>query len=260
MHYAGDLAQFQQAANRTADYALRRAAILQAIEARPGEAVLDVGCGGGLFLRDLAQAVGALGKVCGVDASDAQLKVARANCAGLSNVEVQSGSAYALPYASQSFDAVTSIQVLEYIDDVPRALAEIRRVLKIGGRFANFATCWGTLLWHSYQPDRMTKMLKVWDLHAPHANLPACLRALLAQARFGDVQQTPVALLNTRYDEKAFSYWLARVIAAFACGQKLVSEDDAAQWLADLAFVTERNEYLFCSTAVVTHAAKIDNS
>jgi arsenite methyltransferase len=91
---------------------------------------------------------------------------------------------------------------------VPQALCEIRRVLKTHGRFANFATCWGALLWHSYEPDCMTKMLNAWYLDAPRANLPARLRALLAQTRFGDVQQTPVALLNTRYDDKVFSYWL----------------------------------------------------
>jgi cyclopropane fatty-acyl-phospholipid synthase-like methyltransferase len=44
-----------------------------------------------------------------------------------------------------SFDAVVSIQVLEYVDNVPAALAEMHRVLKPGGRVANFATIWATL-------------------------------------------------------------------------------------------------------------------
>jgi SAM-dependent methyltransferase len=256
MQYVGDLARFQQAASRTEDYAARRAATLRAVAARPGEAVLDVGCGSGLFVRDLAQAVGSLGKAWGIDPSDEQLKVAGSNCAGLSNVEIQVGSVFALPYASGSFDAVTSIQVLEYIDDVPQALAEIHRVLKPSGRFVNFATVWGAIFWHSHAPDRMARMLEAWDRHAPHPNLPARLRALLAGPRFGDVRQTPVAMLNTGYDEKAFSYWLARVIAAIARGRGLVGEDQAALWLGDLASTAERGEYLFCSTAVVTHAAK----
>src|SRR5262245_49286976 len=114
MHYAGDLAQFQQAATRTEDYAARRAATLQVTAARPGDSILDIGCGGGLFLRDLAQAVGPLGTACGVDPGDEQLNVARSNCSALPHVEIQTGSVFALPYASASFDAVTSIQVLEY--------------------------------------------------------------------------------------------------------------------------------------------------
>ena len=257
MQYIGNLAHFQQAASRTDDYGARRAATLRALEVRSGEVVLDIGCGSGLFLRDLAQAVGPLGRAFGVDPSDEQLRVARSNCADLSNVELQTGSTFALPYPSASFDATTSIQVLEYVDHVPEALAEIHRVLKPFGRFANFATNWGSLFWHSRDPDRMGKILKVWDLHSPHPNLPAHLRSLLTGARFADVQQIPVAMLNTKYDDTAFSYWLARVIATFACGRGLVTEHEAEQWLADLAAVAECDEYLFCAMAVVTRAAKI---
>jgi hypothetical protein len=45
-------------------------------------------------------------------------------------------------------------------------------------------------------------------------------------------------------------------IAVFAIGRDLVSKDEAMQWLADLTSVEERNEYLFCSAAVVTRARR----
>src|SRR5262245_22479518 len=77
MQFTGDLAQFQQAATRTEDYAARRAATLRALEPRRGEIILEVGCGGGLFLRELAEAVGPTGKACGIDVSEEQLQAAR---------------------------------------------------------------------------------------------------------------------------------------------------------------------------------------
>ena len=61
MEYAGDLARIQQAASRTEGYAARRAATFQATEPKLGEAILDVGCGSGLSVRSLAEAVGSRG-------------------------------------------------------------------------------------------------------------------------------------------------------------------------------------------------------
>jgi arsenite methyltransferase len=254
MDFAGDLARIQQAASRT--HAARRAATFQATEPKSGEAILEIGCGSGLFVRSLAEGVGSTGKACGVDLSEEQVSAARVNCAGLSNVELRVGNALALPFAACAFDAVTTIHALEYIDDVPRALTEMHRVLKPGGRLVNFATNWGALFWHSAEPARMLTMLKAWDSHAPHPNLPARIRPLLADAAFSGIHQSPVAVLNCRYDDQAYSYWLARLIAAFATGRGFVGKDEAAQWLADLAVIDERNEYLFCSIAVVTRAEK----
>ena len=96
MEYAGDLARIQQAASRTEGYAARRAT-----EPKLGEAILDVGCGSGLFVRSLAEAVGSKGRACGVDLSEEQLAAARETCTGLSNVELQTGDAIALPFSGR---------------------------------------------------------------------------------------------------------------------------------------------------------------
>ena len=56
MEYAGDFARIQQAATRT--HAERRTATFQATDPQAGEAILEIGCGNGLFVRSLAEAVG----------------------------------------------------------------------------------------------------------------------------------------------------------------------------------------------------------
>src|SRR5262245_36900974 len=189
MQYTGEIAQIQQAASRTADYAARRAATFQELAPRAGEHVLEVGCGSGLFIRQVAEAVGPSGRAHAVDVREDQIAAARSTCAGLSAVELRVASGLELPYPTESLYAVASIQVLDYIDDVDGALRELRRVLKPAGRFVNFATNWDAVFWNSSNADRQRKILDAWHKHAPFPNLPAVLRPRLVAAGFAVVGQ-----------------------------------------------------------------------
>ena len=55
MQYTGEIAQIQQAASRTADYAARRAATFEGLAPKAGEHILEVGCGSGLFIKQVAE-------------------------------------------------------------------------------------------------------------------------------------------------------------------------------------------------------------
>jgi demethylmenaquinone methyltransferase/2-methoxy-6-polyprenyl-1,4-benzoquinol methylase len=95
---------------------------------RPGNAVLDACCGTG----DLAIAgARAGGRVVGLDFSQAMLERARRKAPELEWVE---GDLLALPFAAASFDAATVGFGVRNVEDLPRALAELRRVLRPGGR------------------------------------------------------------------------------------------------------------------------------
>lgn len=114
-----------------------RVAGLEALGARPGEAVLEIGFGTGHALVDLAHSVGPAGRVCGIDLSPGMRTVAerRLDEAGLrEQVELETGDARALPWDDASFDAVFLAFTLELFEpeDIPRVLAEVRRVLRRG--------------------------------------------------------------------------------------------------------------------------------
>ncbi|QDG78688.1 metalloregulator ArsR/SmtB family transcription factor [Labrenzia sp. PHM005] len=99
----------------------------------PFQSFLDLGTGTGRLLEVFAdQYVTALG----VDASHDMLAVARANLskAGLNHAQVRHGDVYALNVPPKSFDVVAIHQVLHYLDDPARALAEAARALRPGGR------------------------------------------------------------------------------------------------------------------------------
>jgi SAM-dependent methyltransferase len=106
----------------------RRRALLLG-EARPGERVLDLGCGAGRFLAALREA-GA--EPVGVEIAEAAAARARANVPGADvRVLERDGS---LPLGHGEIDLVWCSEVLEHIPDVAHALLEVRRVLRPGGR------------------------------------------------------------------------------------------------------------------------------
>jgi arsenite methyltransferase len=105
-------------------------------EVRPGEAVLDLGCGAGFDVFIAAQLVGPLGRVVGVDLSPEMLAVAEEArlLAGIPQIEIWEAPVEGLPFLDGSFDVALSNGVLNLIPDKPAALREVFRVLKPGGR------------------------------------------------------------------------------------------------------------------------------
>jgi ubiquinone/menaquinone biosynthesis C-methylase UbiE len=104
----------------------------------PGEHVLDVAAGTGASLVPAAERVGAAGRVVGLDLAPGMVDRLRERIArvGIENAEALVGDAEALPFPDGSFDAVLCGFGLFFFPDTDRALGEIRRVLRRGGRLA----------------------------------------------------------------------------------------------------------------------------
>jgi ubiquinone/menaquinone biosynthesis C-methylase UbiE/rhodanese-related sulfurtransferase len=105
---------------------------------QPGDHVLDLAAGTGADAFMAAPLVGDAGKIIGVDISDKMVEVssAKAKARGIANCEFQVMDAEDLSFKSASFDAVVSKWGLMYFPDCHKALKEVLRVLKPGGRMA----------------------------------------------------------------------------------------------------------------------------
>ena len=108
---------------------------------KPGQRVLEIGCGGGFFLPYAAQAVGAEGHVVGLDIDEKMLEKSLSHLAKTpahirERVELIQRSAYHLPFEDASLDVVYLVAALMEIPDPQRCLREVRRVLKPQGVLA----------------------------------------------------------------------------------------------------------------------------
>jgi ubiquinone/menaquinone biosynthesis C-methylase UbiE len=229
----------------TPDVVAQRAAFLRAFGPKPGERVLDVGAGPGFLAAAMAEAVGAAGSVCGVDVSAPLLEIARSQMSDGRQLEFRQADALNLPYPHETFDAVVSTQVLEYIPDVDAALAESYRVLRAGGRVALMDTDWDSIVWHSDDRERMTRVLAAWEEHAAHPFLPRTLTRRLAQAGFEVSAPQIIPLLNPEFDAHTYSNRLIDLIVPFVVEHGAVTQDEADAWARDLRDGGERGQYFF---------------
>jgi demethylmenaquinone methyltransferase / 2-methoxy-6-polyprenyl-1,4-benzoquinol methylase len=151
-----------------------RRRVLELARVRPGEDVLEVATGTGVQLVRLASANHG-GRTSGVEISEGMLAQTRQRLdhAGLAGqVEVIEGSALELPFADESFDLVVNGYMLDLLprDDIPRALAQFKRVLRPGGRLVL-----------SNMTKGQRRRERVWDwLYARGLVLTANCRGVLA--------------------------------------------------------------------------------
>jgi SAM-dependent methyltransferase len=167
-----------------------------AFQAEPGMRVLDVACGSGEPSISIAALLKGTGQVIGIDMAAAPLEVARerARKRGLDNVEYLQGDVHALPFVDGSFDRVTSRLGVMFFGDLAKALGEMHRVLKPGGRIALLA--WGAMEQPYFEATIGTVRRMRPELEIPAAaramfkfGVPGMLAKALREAGFGGIEE-----------------------------------------------------------------------
>jgi ubiquinone/menaquinone biosynthesis C-methylase UbiE len=168
-----------------------RRRVLELAEVRDGEAILEVATGAGAQLVSLAQR-NPSGRTVGIELADGMLAQTRKRlqAAGLTSVELVRGDALRLPFDDESFDLVINGYMLDLLarDDIPRALAEFKRVMRPAGRL---------VLSNMTKGER--RRHRVWDsLYARGLNLTANCRGVLAapvlaELGFSDIRREYMA-------------------------------------------------------------------
>jgi len=245
-----------EAIYRTPDVAGQRSATLAALALRPGECALDVGVGPGLLAFDMALTVGEGGRIAGVDASEPMLEIARRRCAQTPWTDFRTADATALPFEDETFEAVVSTQVYEYVPELERALEEAARVLRPGGRIVVVDTDWDTAVWHTADRARMRRVLAAWEEHLHDPFLPRTLGVKLEAAGFSVQRREVIALLNPSLHPNCYSHGMLRAIAAFVSGRRGVSEAEALAWAAEQRELGTRGAYFFSLNRYLFAAVK----
>ena len=252
-----DAARQIEAIYRIGDAVRRRRIVRDALGTALGKRCLDVGCGPGFYCAELLEEVGPSGRVVGVDGSRPMLELAALRCAGHHNIELHEGDAMSLPIEDGSFDAVLSVQVLEYVADPSAALAEMHRALAPGGRVVVWDIDWATVSLHSADPARMERVLRAWDEHLAHPSLPRTLGPRLRSVGFEDIRSQAHAFATTAFDpETYYGPAILPGIRGFVAGRNGITDEVARAWLAEQRQLGQRGEFYFTSTQFCFIATK----
>jgi ubiquinone/menaquinone biosynthesis C-methylase UbiE len=176
--------------------------IVEAAQVRPGMHVLDIASGTGEPALTLAERVGPLGQVTASDLGPEMIAIAEENARSrrFSNMKFQQADVHNLPFADEAFDVITCRFGVMYFADPARALSEIARVLKPGGRVA--LTAWAPLEQNEFLVIPFMPFLKRANVPPPPPGAPhpfryaqaGSLSSELSAAGFREVSERTCAL------------------------------------------------------------------
>ncbi len=220
-------------------------AVFDLLGARAGERLLDVGCGTGGAARVLAKSVGGAGRVVGVDKSATMIgECRRRTAAPAAPVEFLVGDAHRLPFADNSFDGAYSLRVFDIIDEPRRALAELARVTRPGGRVMINGPDIDAWVFDSSDREVTRKILHYVCDHEVNGWIGRQLPALCKEAGLCEVKVVPAVSVITEFEmiyDICLGYFVSRAEESGA-----VSAEEAAAWLDDLRRRDRKGQF-FCT-------------
>jgi ubiquinone/menaquinone biosynthesis C-methylase UbiE len=224
-----------------------RRRFLRFVPVAPGDAVLEVGCGTGVVVRDLAAMVGPRGRVVGVDRSRTTVEAARRFGRGhplRSRMAVRIAAGERLPFRTGRFDVAVAITVMLHVGDPGAVVAEMTRTVRRGGRVGLQDQDFGTVA--VSHPDRhLTDRILdgvVERLYAePHSGrrLPGLLRA----AGLRDVRLLADVYQDTRLEPYTKNFLERRAEHAVRFG--LADAAAAQRWLDGFTGLVARGAFVF---------------
>ena len=177
------------------DFVALKRTMLEALRPAPGQRVLDVGCGPGDDVREIAVRLVPGGFAAGLDRSAVMIDEARRRSATVDlPVEFHTGDACSLPFPDNSFDACRAERTLVHVDDPNRAVAEMVRVTRPGGRLVVFEGHSAGAEIEGEDPQLMQTMAECFTRRLPNGWVADQLPAMCEAAGIVDLEIRSVEL------------------------------------------------------------------
>ncbi len=231
----------------------RRLAIMNSLDLEIGQNVIDIGCGGGHLVQEIALGIGENGKSIGIDPSKDQLEAANDRCKNLKNVELICCTADKINIENSFCNIVTSTQTLEYIEDIDLSLNELKRISKKNSKFANVSILWDYFRFYGPEKKLNDIIHEAFRAHCFHQMLPLDLIGKLSNLGYQNIQSENLSYLITNRDENSPAIFYEKMLAKFAISQG-VQEDKVADWQAQINNAEKSKKFGFTSFPVLTTA------
>ncbi len=246
-------ARFLHEANRNPTIIASKSIIIDGLHLKKADRVLDVGCGMGADVFDLAARVGAAGHVTGVDMSASLIEEAGRHAeAHTLPVSFEVGDVQALRFEDDSFDAVRTERLLMHVPDAERAIAEMTRVLRPGGHMAVFDFDWETQFCDSPYREVTRKITQSFCDGFKHGWIGRKLPRLFQQHGMADVS----VIYHTVVVDFDMLQLLLGGHVAHAVTAGSLSGDEADLWWTDLARASHEGTFLYGFTAFIVSGRK----
>ncbi|ACK49096.1 Methyltransferase type 11 [Methylocella silvestris BL2] len=167
-----------------------------ALGVRDGDKVVDVACGTGFDVIEMAKRFPAA-EIFGVDRSEGLLGAARSRAQGLGNVRFLQANADRLPLQTDAFDGARIDRALQHIEDPRASLREMVRVTRPGGRIVAAEPDWGTFVLYNGAGAASAKMSEVWLRSFRNPFVGRELGVMLDECGVTDLQCEAHALATT---------------------------------------------------------------
>jgi ubiquinone/menaquinone biosynthesis C-methylase UbiE len=218
---------------------------------RSGHQILDVGCGTGDDAMAMSRLVAPLGRVVGIDSSLTMVEEARRRSDGYAlPVEFRTGDAHDLDFPDETFDGVRADRVFQHLEDSSRALAEMVRVTKRGGRVVVADTDWGTLAIDG--PDRKTTRAVLDAIEAGIRNpwMGRDVFGLFRKIGLEEVVAFPITALLTDYTMANNLFSISDGVQRARDAGDL-SSDEAAHWARWIAETSATGRFCCALTLIM---------
>ncbi|AYV77759.1 MAG: hypothetical protein Edafosvirus1_90 [Edafosvirus sp.] len=231
---------------------------------KPGDHVLDLGCGPASDTISLAQVVGKTGKVVGIDCDNEMIKLAnqRAIDANVNDfvthqVHMIHGSTK-LPFEDNTFDACRSERVFQHLVDPKNALLELVRVTKPGGKIIIMDTDWGSIGHYTSFPEIESKIKLVYrDKISLNPLIARQIHSMMREANLKQIKAEPVIFAS--HDYKEFNYILGFHNKVKDEGMKCnyFTQEEYDKFVNDLIEINAKGDFLGYVCGFITIGEKI---
>jgi ubiquinone/menaquinone biosynthesis C-methylase UbiE/class 3 adenylate cyclase len=227
-----------------------RERILARVQPAVGERILDVGSGTGDDVIVLAGLVGATGAVVGVDKSAVMVDEARQRAAALLQARFVIGDAERLDLGDDSFDAVRSDRLVQYVLDPVRAVREMVRVTRPGGRVVVAETDWETAVFDAPDDEVARRINHAWCDSRPSGQVGHKLFGIFKRSGLDNVDVTAYANVVTDPGPH-YTEGVIPALAAQAVDSGAATPAEASQWVTAMKDAVERGVFFRAFTTFV---------